>query len=314
MIKNKKAIFVIGPRLVRIIALVFAFLMIVIVVANPLKLLKSKEDAMACEYQIGLASKFIYSDFLACKTYILVFEENSAVKKDISNLDKKPLMEYEYKEYLSKLKLRNKAYKPLELTDSEGNIAEEVIYFILAEEMKACHDTFYVPKLMATRDKIPQQSSCAFSDFCQQCSIVMFGENFKYSSNKLSGFRDFLMNIPVVDSAEVSYYDFFKDYYIDNVLSFKGQSSFSEKDYNKFILEKNRFVFDNKGFNIYLDNLYIIELIYRPELSTKTGFGRYVTSNVEPYIINLIPQHEESSVCEFYMGMLPDATTNPCFT
>jgi len=206
---QKKAQFNINQAVV-IILIVGALFVLVMFASSYSKKQNKDLPIIQCKSQLALASQGQPVGFSDCYSFRLDFGSESAKKYVLSEkINSKPFHEYNYDSVLKKLKEKNILDKNVEIKDKL--IPEEVVYSILAEEIKFCFDTYSVDKMKTfTRMTMAIGDNKKSSTMCQPCSMVMFSDDFNLAENsKLSVVKlnSFLSVTPIKDS--LSYLEYF---------------------------------------------------------------------------------------------------------
>ncbi len=302
--------------LIAVILISLTFLTLFLIFGPPLADFSKKSETMACKAQLGLAANNALARFSSCHTYRLEFGEKSVIKYDMFLGDKK-VEEYKYSSALNDLKKKSSYFEDLNIKDKTGAISEDIIYFIIAEEMIKCHELYYVPQLNISRTIKLGYEHCSNQNFCQPCSLIHFNEdNFpKPESSSLTKFKPFLKAVSFSKTEQKSYYDFLYETYITNVVSLDSQDVITEDNYATFLKDQTEHIFNDKSLIINMDESYLIEYVYRPNLFKSGMIGvTSKTATINPYIIDFIKQDEESLFCDYYLTMIPDGGMDTCFS
>ena len=201
---NKKAN--IGmAQLVMIIFTLSAFL-ILFVFQGTLFAQEDKETvSMACKSQLVAASQGKVVGFNDCANYMLIFKEKVA-EKYILKTDKVEIFEkFDYSSILKKL--HNKDLVSSDIKIEDNKIPEEVIFYILSEEIKFCYDV-YSADLFATYTIFEKVNS----HMCHSCDLIIFDDKFKFADNGLFSMKKLnnYFNIMPADKKELTYADYVK--------------------------------------------------------------------------------------------------------
>ena len=170
---------------------------------------ESKETySTACKLQLTAASQGEVIGFDECQNYMIIFKEEIA-EKYILKKDKVEIFEkYDYNTILKKLK--NKELIGKTITIKDNKIPEEIIFFILSEEIKSCFSV-YAANNFKTFTMFENENS----HMCHSCSLIMFDDNFQFFNNvpaSIEKLNSFFNNVPA-DREELTYSDYIKSNY-----------------------------------------------------------------------------------------------------
>jgi len=282
--KSKKAMTI--QTVMILVIFLFSFTLLIAVNSKALFKVKTAISTSACTTQIAVASQGNPIGFSGCHTYRLEFGKSSAIKYDMFDSDA-ILSEYKYSNVVKKLG---------DLTDGEFDgklkskepIPDEIIYYILAEEMKRCGDNLYAPIIHTLTD---YRSCDTDINTCHFCDLVLFNDDFVNLEHPLDGFGDFIYTTKISKDSTFSYYNYFKS-------KFGSKISFDD------LL---------KVSNINDNNLYMILMQYVPDLElrvTEELLGvDWLDKDSKPYIkptnVMFINLDEQVITCDYFLTLGP---------
>ena len=205
IINNKKSS---TKTIVRIILLTVAFFLL-LGFLNNLFLQENKESySAACKLQFTAASQGKVAGFDECYSYRLIFEEENAKKNIITKEEEKLYKKYNYETIFDNLKNIGLIERDIII---EGNkIPEEVIFFILSEEIKSCFSV-YVADNFKTFTNFKNKNS----HMCHSCDLIMFDQDFQLADEdtmSMSKLKAFFENVPAYQK-DLTYSEYIEDNY-----------------------------------------------------------------------------------------------------
>ena len=262
-------------------SLVVAVFLILLGVAATLHASQSKQmELTQCAGQLSLATQGNPVSFNECQPLSLRFENDSAKKCIGFSIDDANVYEdYVYSDVLDLLKNQGIVDKSAEIKNNV--IPEEVVYYILSEEIRFCFDVYTVPQ-MKTFTKFTKETGT----MCHTCSLISFdGELFFSDELKISKLNSFFINIHPEDESTN---------YLDYV---KTRFSFLE-DVNQPLFKPDTIISKN--------NLYSISHIYtsltdKQRKNIKKDSKYYVKSSH----VALINRQYVSDVCHSFLLFAP---------
>ncbi len=192
------------------------FISIIFVVTIMVEKQKAAAGNLACQTQMAVAAKGNPIGFSACHSYRIEFDKDAAIKYDMYQ-DDAEVYKYKYSDVLNKLKVRSPELDDLKISKNEI-IPEEIIYYILAEEMKLCDLTYNIGSFK-TGTYFYNYSFDPKLNVCQECAIFLFKEDFFPKTQNFASFQrisGFFQDIRVDKEVNISYRDFFNNKYDDD--------------------------------------------------------------------------------------------------
>jgi hypothetical protein len=281
-----------------LVTFTLSIIVLIILIAFSTKFLSTgkKADLAGCKMQIASSIKDTRTAFTSCHSYKVVFGKDSAKKYALADDSGSYIFEYKYKDVLKKLVNIYPPYDSLKLKSNQP-IPEEIIYYLIAEEMKECHDIYHNPQMRSNTffDSIFAKNSFV----CQPCSMIEFNDDFPDKHNDYDHLNKFLMITPHTLDSPYPYYQYFS-----------MKSPCLEKDY-----KVGDYVFPAKyDLSFSTDELYQVMFLYEPDVAYSKLYNpkNLVAGNsfyIHSIFVNLIPLNEMGSACTFYLPLMPKEDT-----
>lgn len=279
-----------------VVLIVAALIILITVVIKINKGQKKQSYFTQCKTQLSIATQSKPVGFDACPSFILTFEKNSA-KKRILSKDRSSVFElYDYSTIRNILISKGIITKNVKIEDNK--IPKEIVFYILAKEIKTCFDVFSVDGFRTFTE------FSADGNMCHSCSIIVFDEEFKLNNSddlKMSSFDIFLNVMPIDNLDEDS-----KTTYIDYIKGYFKYINFTDTPaYQKPII-------NNQEESSYLstNNIYNLLHIYkRVDPKNKDAYRDYDKTYVETSHVALINQDFLSDTCMGYLTISPNIIT-----
>ena len=195
------------------------FISIIFVVTTMIAKQKAAAGNLACQTQLAVAAKGNPIGFSACHSYRIEFDKDAAIKYDMYQ-DDTEVYKYKYSDVLNKLKVRSPELDDLKISKNEI-IPEEIIYYILAEEMKLCDLTYNVGSFKTGTYffKNNELMTSSKMNICQECAIFLFKEDFFPKTQNSANFQrlnGFFQDMRATQNSNISYKEYFNAKYDDN--------------------------------------------------------------------------------------------------
>ena len=299
-------------KTIKIILIIISFLLIGSFLGAFAYNINSDADSWACKTEIGLAKSGKPSTFNSCHNYKIIFGKNSAIKYDMT-AGNKEVDEYVYSTSLALLEKVRPDLKKIKVRDENNIVSKEIIYSVIAEEMRKCNEVYSAPYIRS----ITNLGDCQYSLVCQSCSLLIFDEEFyPKTENKIlyDDFGEFFVNTKLSKESDLTYADYFSDSFsqIDNSDLYANEET--KENITKTDGEVSFGVIDTaKTYNImyFFRPMPVEELKKELKGDEATEFSKiqYGVSGkhnyVQPFMIQIIDRDQEFNVCNMYFNLAP---------